>query len=373
MVAGLILGCLLGQGVWPGTLVSPFAKSIPYFDGLTGSLLAKYNVPWGLNPSPHLNSAASSLPSKKDYTFAHEGPVWLPAINKLFFVSNRLGDVDATDQYVELWTLDPETLETSQVEPRMPILMGNGATNWSPSEVLVLAQGGNKTGGGLFVLDVLSGDAQKLLDNFHGLQFNSPNDVVVSRDGIVYFTDPSYGLQQKFRTEMQLGDYVWRFNPRTGDTAIIDEKFLQPNGVVLSPDGRLAYVTDTGCKHADTPDGGQCTSPNTPRSIYAFDILKGRDGASLLANKRLFAAADVGAPDGIKVDVEGNVWTGVGDGVAVFSPSGKLLGKILVGEVSNIVFAGDVLVIMKETEVLAVKLTARGVVLPGMLGPAVAR
>ena len=88
-------------------------------------------------------------------------------------------------------------------------------------------QGGNKTGGGLFVLDVLSGDAQKLLDNFHGLQFNSPNDVVVSRDGIVYFTDPSYGLQQKFRTEMQLGDYVWRFNPRTGDTAIIDEKFLQ--------------------------------------------------------------------------------------------------------------------------------------------------
>lgn len=71
-----------------------------------------------------------------------QGPVWLPAINKLFFVSNRLGDVDATDQYVELWTLDPETLETSQVEPRMPILMGNGATNWSPSEVLVLAQVG---------------------------------------------------------------------------------------------------------------------------------------------------------------------------------------------------------------------------------------
>lgn len=64
MLAGLILGCLLGQGVWPGTLVRPFAKSIPYFDGLTGSLLAKYNVPWGLNPSPHIKSAANSLPSK---------------------------------------------------------------------------------------------------------------------------------------------------------------------------------------------------------------------------------------------------------------------------------------------------------------------
>ena len=53
----------------------------------------------------------------------------------------------------------------------------------------------------------------------------------------------------------------------------------QPNGVVLSPDGRVAYITDTGCKHADTSDGGQCTAPNTPRSIYAFDILKSRFAA----------------------------------------------------------------------------------------------
>ncbi|EIE26814.1 calcium-dependent phosphotriesterase [Coccomyxa subellipsoidea C-169] len=444
VLAGGILGWLLGQGVWPGSVISPLATSIPYFDGLTGSLLAKYNVPWGLNPSPRISSAANALPSnvcdvspatlavisepferdalqplrttkvapnwqelqatsaggklkdcvfaahdsafhgligpdptvkllaQKDYTFAHEGPVWLPAIGKLFFVSNRLGDTGGTDQYAELWLLDPETLETSQVRPRVPIIMGNGATNWSPSEVLITSQGGNNTGGALFVLDVVSGAARKLLDNFQGLQFNSPNDVVVSRDGVIYFTDPSYGLQQKFRTMTQVGDYVWRFNARTGDTAIVDEKFLQPNGVVLSPDGRVAYITDTGCKHANTSDGGQCTAPNTPRSIYAFDILKSRDGASLLANKRLFAVPDVGAPDGIKVDLQGNVWTGVGDGVAVFSPSGKLLGKILVGEVSNIVFAGDVLVMMKETEVLAVKLAARGVVLPGMLAPAIA-
>ena len=89
------------------------------------------------------------------------------------------------------------------------------------------AQGGNNTGGALFVLDVVSGAARKLLDNFQGLQFNSPNDVVVSRDGVIYFTDPSYGLQQKFRTMMQVGDYVWRFNARTGDTSIVDEKFLQ--------------------------------------------------------------------------------------------------------------------------------------------------
>ncbi len=69
-----------------------------------------------------------------------QGPVWLPAIGKLFFVSNRLGDKEGTDQYVELWLLDPETLETSQVRPIVPIIMGNGATNWSPSEVLITSQ-----------------------------------------------------------------------------------------------------------------------------------------------------------------------------------------------------------------------------------------
>ena len=69
-----------------------------------------------------------------------QGPVWLPAVNRLFFVSNRLGDLETADQHVELWTLDPATLATRRIQPSMPILMANGATNWSPSEVLVTQQ-----------------------------------------------------------------------------------------------------------------------------------------------------------------------------------------------------------------------------------------
>ena len=69
-----------------------------------------------------------------------QGPVWLPEVNRLFFVSNRLGDQATSDQHVELWTLDPTTLATRQITPSIPLLMGNGATNWSPSEVLVLSQ-----------------------------------------------------------------------------------------------------------------------------------------------------------------------------------------------------------------------------------------
>ena len=71
---------------------------------------------------------------------AQQGPVWLPEVNRLFFVSNRLGDQATPDQHVQLWTLDPTSLVTKQVTPSIPLLMGNGATNWSPSEVLVLSQ-----------------------------------------------------------------------------------------------------------------------------------------------------------------------------------------------------------------------------------------
>lgn len=63
VIAG-ILGWLLGQGIWPEAFVNPIATSIPYIDGLTGSFLAKNNVPWGLNPSPHVSSAADALPPK---------------------------------------------------------------------------------------------------------------------------------------------------------------------------------------------------------------------------------------------------------------------------------------------------------------------
>ena len=72
-----------------------------------------------------------------------QGPVWLPAIGKLFYVSNRLGDTESSNQYVELWLLDLQTLETTQVQPKVPILVANGATNWSPSEVLILQQVGS--------------------------------------------------------------------------------------------------------------------------------------------------------------------------------------------------------------------------------------
>ena len=69
-----------------------------------------------------------------------QGPVYLPAINSVFFISNRLGDQQSADQHAEMWLLNLETLETSEVLPSVPILIPNGATNWAPQEVLVTQQ-----------------------------------------------------------------------------------------------------------------------------------------------------------------------------------------------------------------------------------------
>lgn len=89
--------------------------------------------------------------------------MWLPELHKLFFVSNRLGNQETTDQRTELWTLDPETLETQEIVPSTPILTANGATNWAPSKVLVEQQVSATISGGLPLGLVKMGVTEPLL------------------------------------------------------------------------------------------------------------------------------------------------------------------------------------------------------------------
>lgn len=101
-------------------------------------------------------------------------------------------------------------------------------------------------------------------------------------------------------------------------------------------------------------------NPARPHTIYAFDILK-RSGGSFLANRRVFAVSDTGIPDGVKLDRDGNVYSGCGDGLNVWAPSGDLIGKIHVqGGVSNFCFAGNDLILLAETRVLKIGLHCTG-------------
>ena len=152
------------------------------------------------------------------------------------------------------------------------------------------------------------GKITTLVDKFEGKRLNSPNDLAFGRDGSIYFTDPPYGLpQQKEGKELDFNG-VYRLTPKGVLTALVKD-FKGPNGIVFSPDHKTLYVADSPKRH-----------------LRAFDVKA--DGT--LANGRVFA--EVMIPDGMKVDVKGNVYSTGQGGVWVFDKQGKKLGVIATPE-----------------------------------------
>jgi gluconolactonase len=200
---------------------------------------------------------------------------------------------------------------------------GNGTT---PPRLLFCDEGDFEHDSALVSVDPVTGESTVVLNNFLGRNFSSVNDVRQHPvTGDLWFTDADYGYFQHFRPLPTIPKQVYRFDPKTGEVAVVADGFDQSNGLEFSPDLKTLYVTDTGAQHF---------SPNLtrPATIYAYDVVN--DGKSL-ANKRTFAYADSGFPDGIHTDTEGNVWAGCGDGIHVWNPAGVLLGKIWVGVVAN--------------------------------------
>src|SRR5262249_38010505 len=145
--------------------------------------------------------------------------------------------------------------------------------------------------------------------------------------------------------------HVYRIDPDSGACTAVATDFVQPNGLAFSPDERLLYIADTGASHVK--DG--------PRHIRRFQVA--RNGRTLSGGE-VFATCTVGAFDGFRVDLHGNVWTSAGDGVHCYSPNGELLGRINVPEVvANVCFGGpkrNRLFICATTSLYAVYLNTAG-------------
>lgn len=152
-----------------------------------------------------------------------------------------------------------------------------------------------------------------------------------------------------FKGQSQLGNYVWRFDPVLGIPRVVADQLVKPNGLALSQDETRLYLTDTGFQQSDKTD----INPDLPRTIYVYDF----DGPkkNFLVNRRVFAVADTGIPDGVKVDKVGNVWAACGDGLNVWDSYGDLIGKILIdGGLNNFAFAGpylDNVIMLVETKI----------------------
>ena len=172
-----------------------------------------------------------------------------------------------------------------------------------------------------------------VVDRYQGRRLNSPNDVVVKRDGTVWFSDPPYGIvsdREGHRADSELdGCYVFRFDPATGDLRIASSFAEEPNGLAFSPDESVLYVSDTSA--ALRADG------TGHHHIVAFDVMRGQD----LVRPRVFAVVEPGLADGLRVDVHGFVYTSSADSVQVYHPDGTRIGRIPVPEkVGNLVFGG---------------------------------
>ncbi|KKK19345.1 hypothetical protein AOCH_002416 [Aspergillus ochraceoroseus] len=285
------------------------------------------------------------LAENSAYPFAHEAGIFIPSSNTLFITSNLLQNETGTPK-IQITKVKCEEISS-------PIPMANGGVNYKDG-IIVCAQGSMDTPGGIYYMSPTPPYATSILTkDFHGRPFNSVNDVVVHSDGSIWFTDPIYGFEQGYRPRPRLPSQVYRFNPATGDIRAVADGFGRPNGICFSPDEKTVYVTDTDWIHGDGT-----TDDSRVSSIYAFDVAY-YHGQPFVTNRRLFAMADSGVPDGIKCDLAGNVYSGCGDGVHVWSPGGELLGRILIeGGVANFCFGVDgEMFLLNEHRLWKVKLT----------------
>ena len=194
-----------------------------------------------------------------------------------------------------------------------------------------------------------------IADSFEGKPLSSPNDVVVRSDGSIWFTDPPFGLLSWYEgrvAKQELPMNVYRVDS-SGEMTVVEGEVNRPNGLCFSPDESRLYLVESGA---------------SPRNVYVYDVI---DGGRRLANRRKFIDVGAGTPDGMRCDTDGNLWMGWGmgdasaDGVNVYNPDGRLIGRINLPErCANLCFGGlhrNRLFMAASKSVYALYVNAQGV------------
>jgi gluconolactonase len=242
-----------------------------------------------------------------------EGPVWFGDARCLVWSDvpgNRMLRWDEESGAVSDW--------------RKPSGFANGNTRDRQGRLVTCEHGGRRLS-----RTEPDGRVVTLADSFEGKKLNSPNDVVGKSDGSLWFTDPSFGIlgwYEGVKADPELPTNVYRWD---GSLSVVAEGINQPNGLAFSPDESILYIVE---------------SRSVPRKILAYDV---KGGKSLAHRRVLIDAGPAGTPDGLRVDVDGNLWCGWGmsaeglDGVHVFNPDGRLIGRIDLPErCANVCFGG---------------------------------
>ena len=255
-----------------------------------------------------------------------EGPVWVRGWEGSPFL--LFSDVRGNAIYK--W--DPATSETSDF--RKPVFEGEVAEGrFVGSNGLLLDQDGNllvcEHGNRRISKVTPDGEWSVFVDQYEGKRLNSPNDLAWHSNGWLYFTDPPYGLLGQDESEDKELDFngIFRFNPADGAIELLEDSQTRPNGIGFSPDEKTLYVAN---------------SDSNPKAWYAYDV---EDDGTLSGKRVFYDVTDQtaeGAPDGLKLDTDGNIYATGPGGVWIFSPDGRHLGTIQADEVpANVGWGAD--------------------------------
>lgn len=208
---------------------------------------------------------------------------------------------------------------------RQPSNQANGMTRDCQGRLIVCEHGGRRV-----TRTEYDGSITVLADSYAGKPLNSPNDVVVKSDDSVWFTDPPFGLVSDYMGQQgtpSLPANLYRIDT-SGTVHCIAEDLEGPNGLAFSPDEKTLYLVESRAR---------------PRRIVAYDV----DRLGDVSNRRVLIDAGEGLPDGLRIDIDGNLWCGWGapnsklDGVRVFAPDGTAIGHIELPErCANLCFGG---------------------------------
>jgi gluconolactonase len=232
-----------------------------------------------------------------------EGPVWDPESGRLYF-SDMPGDVRRS------W--HPEE---GVVEVRRPSNKCNGMAYDAAGGLLVCEHATSR-----LIREDPDGTTTIVASHYDGKELNSPNDVIVTNDGTIYFSDPSFGRMPVFGVEREPElsfRGLYRVRPGSTDVELVDSDFDQPNGLCTSPDESLLYVNDTGRGQIKVYDRGSDGAVG-PSRLLIQDI-----GDGVIEN---------GVVDGMKCDATGSVWVTAPGGIWIVGADGAHLGTIKVPE-----------------------------------------
>ena len=279
-----------------------------------------------------------------DFSFT-EGPLWLPDGDGPGFLLFQDSKGSKTHKLSLQPGSKPELI-------RSDTRGANGQTFGLDGLIYFCEQDGRRVSR----MKVDGSGVETVVETFNGKRLNSPNDIVCRSDGLLFFTDPPYGIKRPEDKELPFqGVFSLRIEPAGEPTlSLLADDFDKPNGLAFSPDEKTLYVNDTAANE-----------------IRAFEVAE--NGAFVAGSGRVVATVDPaepGGPDGLKVDRAGRLYAAVAQGIWVFEPgvSFRLLGIIaLPKRPANLAWCGregDYLGIMTADSVYGIRLETEGILPP---------